>query len=147
MDMGERSMWIKKIACREVVERSVQHVDSGNAEAFAHLFSEDATLVRPDGTVLHGRDAIGHNYAARSLDRITRHLVTNIVVDVGEDGLARTCSYVLLWSGSTDTPDSMLGRQAHTRQLVGEFHDVLRQEVDGVWRIQQRKAHFILHME
>lgn len=145
--MNQQAIWMEKLACREVVERSVRHVDAGDADAFAALFAEDAALLRPGGAALQGREAIRRSYAARPADRITRHLVANTVVDIRADGLARACSYVLLWSGSADAPDGAFGRPAHARQIVGEFDDLLRRQADGAWRIQRREARFVLHAE
>lgn len=145
MHEATTSAWLAKLACRELIEQSVRHVDDGDAEAFSRLFTEDAVLVRPSGAVLHGREAIRLSYAARPADRITRHLVTNVVVAVEEQDRARARSSVLLWTGSVGTPATAFGRPADARQLVGEFDDQLLRMPDGAWRLQRREARFVLH--
>lgn len=136
-----------KFACREVVEQSVQHLDGGDLDAFCALFSSDAILVRPGGGAIHGREEIRSAYAARPAGRVTRHLVTNVVVTLQGSGQARARSYVLLWSGRADGEPGKQGWAADARQLVGEFEDDLICQPDGSWRIQQRKARFVLHAE
>ena len=145
MQEATTSTWLAKLACRELIEQSVRHVDDGDAEAFSRLFTDDAVLVRPSGAALHGREAIRRSYAARPADRITRHLVTNVVVAVDEHGRARARSSVLLWSGTTDAPATAFGRPADARQLVGEFDDQLQRMPDGAWRLHRREARFVLH--
>ena len=134
---------IIKQACRELVLRAAAHADANEPCALAALFAEDGVLVRPGAEPLVGRDAIRQSYAQRSAERITRHLVTNIVVDIESETEARAASLVLLWSGSThDTPGPQ-GRPAQ-RQVVGEFADRLSLTPEG-WRIARREARFVLH--
>lgn len=143
--MDEHAQWLAKWACREVIELSAQHADSGDAEALSRLFTDDAVLVRPSGAVLHGREAIRQSYAERPAHRITRHLLAGCVLSVTEDGQARARSRVLLWTGSSDAPASQFGRPADARQIVGEFDDHLERMPDGTWRIARREASFVLH--
>lgn len=137
--------WIAKLACRELIETSVQHVDDGKAAAFAALFAPDAVLVRPNGSLLEGRAAIEAAYAQRPATRITRHLVSNVVVTLDGTDSARARSYVLLWSSDAIEADPVYGRRADARQLVGEFEDQLSRRADGQWQLQSRQARFVLH--
>ena len=130
-------------ACRELVLRAALHADANAPAPLAGLFTEDAVLARPNAEPLHGRTAIQKAYEQRPADRLTRHLVTNIVVDIESATQARAISYVLLWAGTgTDTPGA-LGRPAHRCQ-VGEFDDRFALTPDG-WRIARREARFVLH--
>lgn len=132
-------------ACRETILRAAAAADAGDSQAVANRFAADAVLERPGAPALHGRDAIRSSYAARSTDRLTRHLVTNTLVEVSETSEARATSLVLLWSASMADVAGQRGRPA-TGQVVGEFHDVLRLTGEG-WRIAHRKALFVLHSE
>lgn len=144
--MNEVDQWLARLACRDVVERSARCVDDGDADGIAALFAPDGVLQRSGGAALQGCEAIRASYAARPADRITRHLVTNTVVDLdGNTAHARSC--VLLWSGSSDDSDSPFGRTAQQRQLIGEFDDLLQQQADGAWRITRRIASFALYRE
>jgi uncharacterized protein (TIGR02246 family) len=143
--MDKQAQWMAKSNCREVVEQSVRYVDAGDAEAFSQLFAEDAVLLRPNGQAIEGREAIYQAYAQRPADRLTRHLVTNVAVDVSADGQARARSYVLLWSGTVAGAASTAGSPADARQQVGEFFDQLTQAANGDWLIQRREAKFVLY--
>lgn len=145
--MNEVDQWLTRLACGDVIERSARCVDDGDAHGIAALFAEDGVLQRPSGEPLQGREAIRASYAARPAERITRHLVTNTVINLQSDGSAHAKSRVLLWSGSSDTPDSPFGRQAQPRELVGEFDDLLQRQSDGAWRIVRRTASFALYRE
>jgi len=143
MDAADR-MAIRQ-ACSELVLRAVACVDGNDAARLARLFAEDAVLVRPNGAALHGREAIRDAYAQRPADRITRHLVTNTVVEVESPTRARALSYVLLWTGSATDAAGPNGRPAQPRQVVGEFDDRFSFTPDAGWLIQRREARFVLH--
>lgn len=134
-------------ACRDVVIRAAACVDANDAATFARLFTDDGVLVRPAGKPLIGRDAIRQAYEQRSADRITRHLVTNMLVDVNLPDQASVRSYVLLWSGSAGDEDGESGRPAKSRQLVGEFKDHFVRDNEGAWLIRHRQARFVLYRE
>jgi uncharacterized protein (TIGR02246 family) len=131
-------------ACRRTLVRAAAAADAGDAAALAELFTSDAQLQRPGASPLHGRAAIEAAYAQRPAQRLTRHLLTNMQVEIQTPDLARATSLVLLWSGNRDDPPGPHGRPADARQVVGEFHDLLQRTPEG-WRIRQRLAHFILH--
>lgn len=131
-------------ACRRTLILAAAAADAGNAAALAALFTAEAQLLRPGAPPILGQAAIEAAYAERPAQRLTRHLLTNILVEVESPDLARATSSVLLWSGNRDDPPGPYGRPADARQVVGEFHDLLVPTSAG-WRIHQRHARFILH--
>jgi len=131
-------------ACRELVLRAARCADAGDAAGLAQLFAPDGILVRPNAQPLQGRTAIEAAYAQRPADRLTRHLVTNTLVEIESPSSARALSYVLLWTGSSTDPEGLRGRPAHAGPLVGEFDDRFTLGPEG-WRIQRRDARFVLH--
>lgn len=131
-------------ACRELVLRAARCADAGDAAGLAQLFAPDGILVRPHAAPLQGRASIEAAYAQRPAGRLTRHLVTNTLVETESPASARALSYVLLWTGSSADLDTPHGRPAHARQLVGEFDDRFALGAEG-WRIQRRDARFVLH--
>ncbi|HUG26295.1 nuclear transport factor 2 family protein [Piscinibacter sp.] len=131
-------------SCRELVLQAAARVDAGDATGFADLFLANGVLVRPNTQPLHGRDAIRDTYSKRPANRMTRHLVTNVLVDVQSSVQARVLSYVTLWVGSTDDAPGPHGRPAQGPRVVGEFEDLLSLSSEG-WRIARREARFLLH--
>jgi uncharacterized protein (TIGR02246 family) len=142
--MDALSQLLIKEACRELVLRSAACADANDAAGLAALFAADGTLVRPDGTALQGRQAIEVAYRLRPAERITRHLVTNTVVDIESPEAAHVLSSVLLWSGATTDAEGPQGRPANPRQLLGNFDDRCVLTPEG-WRFAQRRASFALH--
>ena len=134
-------------ACQQVVLRAAACVDANDAAELALLFASDAALVRPGAEPLIGREAIRATYERRPKGRITRHLVTNMVVDVESSDRARVRSYVLLWTSSQTEEDGPTGRTADGRQLVGEFDDRIVRDARGAWLMQRREARFVMHRD
>lgn len=142
MDAAERQAI--QHACTELVLRAAARADAGDVAGLAQLFAPQGMLSRPNAQPLEGRDAIEAAYAQRPPTRITRHLITNTLVNVESPTQARALSYVLLWAGSADDAAGPHGRPVHGRPMVGEFEDVFSLEPQG-WRILRREARFVLH--
>ena len=130
-------------ACAGLVHRAATLTDRPAPDEFAALFTMNAELVRPNGDAVIGRPEIEASYRARSADRLTRHLITTVVVDVESSTSARGKSVALLWSGSLNDSAGPFGRPAHARQVVGEFEDQFELTAEG-WRIARRQAQFLL---
>ena len=131
-------------SCQALVWRSAALVDSQRTQQLAEVFADEAVMVRPGQQELRGIAEIIRAYAARPSGRITRHLVTNTLVEVESRSVARSRSYVLLWAGSEDDESGPRGRPASAAQVVGEFDDVFALDTAG-WRIVRREARFVLH--
>ncbi len=134
-------------ACTRLVLDAVAANDGGDFEAFAALFTPDGILRRPSGEPLHGREAIAASYGTRPASRITRHVVSNVRIDVESSAAARGLSYVVLYAADGDAaPDRHFGVPADPRTLVGEFEDRFVLTGEG-WRIAERDARFVMHAE
>lgn len=142
--MNNDMQQLNRQACIDLVLRAAAYADAGDAQRFAQLFAEDAVLKRPTGEPLHGRPAIEAAYQQRPAGRITRHLLTNICVDMHEAETASAHSQVLLWSCDDSEPVTAYGRKAHGRQLLGEFEDHFCRRADGQWLIARREARFVM---
>ncbi|WP_449413928.1 nuclear transport factor 2 family protein [Pandoraea soli] len=132
---------LAKQACHDLVMRFVACNDRRDPMGLAALFAQTGVLVRPNGETLVGPEAIAAAYAERPADRLTRHLVGNVLIDVTSPTSAIGSSTVLLWSGSTHDAPGPFGRPAQGRQVMGEFEDTFVLTAGG-WRIARRQAHF-----
>jgi len=131
-------------ACRELALAAADAIDGRDFQALVALFTPDGVLVRPDGTLLQGHAAILAAYAARSPDRLTRHLVSNQRVEVDlAAGTARSACTIILWSGRHSDALTPRGRPADPVQQVGEIRDQCMR-TDAGWRIARREAWFTL---
>ena len=132
-------------ACRDLVMKAARCTDAQDHDGFAALFAEDAVVTRPGGQPLQGREAILASYRARPKERITRHLVSNCIVEVVSAGEARATSCVQVWSATAGGEATALGLKAHPRVAVGEFDDRFVFVPGQGWRISQREARFVMH--
>ncbi|MGE0141428.1 MAG: nuclear transport factor 2 family protein [Ilumatobacteraceae bacterium] len=143
MDDVERML--AERACERVVVASATCNDSRDWAGLAALYTADGVVVRPNGQRLEGRDAIEAGYAAGPADRVTRHLCTNMRVEVDGPDEARVDTTVFIVSGvRSDDPDATFGVLPSARHLVGEFADRLVRTGDG-WRIAERHARLVMH--
>jgi len=105
--------------------------DSGDWEAVAATFTEDASFVRPaGGDPVVGRAAILASFTSRP-PRKSCHLITNIVVDVlSETEAASRCTLLLYAAPAGESTAASPG-------LIGGFRDKLVRTAEG-WRFAER---------
>jgi hypothetical protein len=112
-------------ACERLIVDSARCNDERQWAALAGLYTSAGVVVRPSGQRLEGREAIEAAYAAGPPDRVTRHLCTNLRVDVdGPDDAHGTTAVLIVADGS---------------YRVGEFADRFERTQEG-WKIAERRA-------
>jgi uncharacterized protein (TIGR02246 family) len=127
-------------ACTRLVVDSATCNDQREWAALAALYTPDGVVVRPNGQRLEGRAEIEAAYAAGPPERVTRHLCTNVTVEVDGPDDAHASTTVLIVSGTrSDDPDVRFGIEPSERHLVGEFADRFARTEEG-WRIAERRA-------
>jgi 3-phenylpropionate/cinnamic acid dioxygenase small subunit len=117
-----------------LMSRYCRLYDSGDFEGYAQLFA-GARVVGPLAT-LQGIDEIAAYHRANCLlydgTPQTRHVTTNIEIEVAPDGLTATGrSYVTIYQALPDFPLQAI--------FVGGYHDEFVKN-DGEWRFAQREA-------
>ena len=117
-------------AIRELLHGYCLCVDSGDADKWVDLFTDDATFTVQRGSFgiegpVTGRAALHRLASGFRADGL--HFSSNAVIDVQGDE-ATVTSYVLVLQG-TDDPNVRLG---------GRYQDQLRR-VDGRWRFASRQ--------
>jgi ketosteroid isomerase-like protein len=130
--------------CRDTAIRSFTLIDAQDWEMLAMLYVEDAVFARPTAPdqPIRGRDAILAQYQARPKTKVTRHMVSNVVIDVRGGDKAKGLLYVLLYTGTTGSEAPAFPIAADPVQLVGEFcDDYIRTEAG--WRIAKRIGRMI----
>lgn len=114
--------------CARLVALYANLNDSADWAEVANLYTADGVMVRPtapDAPVL-GRSAILAAFEARP-PRTTRHICSNVVIEVDSDTAARGTSAMLLFTAPDAPP------------LVGSFHDRFELTADG-WRFAERRG-------
>jgi pimeloyl-ACP methyl ester carboxylesterase len=120
-------------ACARQIHRYAIFIDAGDHASLADLFTEHAVFARPSdpSALIQGRAAILADFESRPL-RMTRHSVTNVVVDVLSQDAARAQSQMTLVVGSGSATPARL-----EMILVGSFEDVFEKS-DGRWLFSRR---------
>jgi uncharacterized protein (TIGR02246 family) len=139
---GDRDLerWVDKLEIRELIERSVRHVDDQDAAAFAELFEDDGVL-QLAGTVFAGQEALRAMFGGGAsgpawteprgllLQPGSMHLTGNPVIEVDGDVATAETDMVTLVRGDD-------GRSKIT--LLARYRDRLRRGTDGTWRLRSR---------
>ena len=117
-----------------LMSRYCRLYDSGDFEGYAQLF-HGARVVGPLST-LNGADEVVAYHRTNCLlydgSPQTRHVTTNIEIDVADDGLtAKARSYVTVYQALPDFPLQAI--------FVGGYNDEFVKS-GGEWRFSQREA-------
>ena len=117
--------------CAKLIARYANLVDAADWPAVAALYTEDAVFARPTNpdAPLLGREAILAAFLARPA-RVTRHVCSNVVVEVEGPESARATSAMVLYLA--DKPP-----------LAGSFHDRFRLTPAG-WRFAERRGSVVI---
>lgn len=113
-------------------------VDFRDFDSFAELFAEDGEL--DAGQLLQGRQAIAEAIARRPYELRSRHVLSNIFIDVLSATEARGISYLTLYRHHG--PESLEGAPVDFQgpAAVGHYEDRFAKTADG-WKFKRRKLH------
>jgi hypothetical protein len=127
-----------EMACQRLVIASYSLMDQGRYEETAALFTQDAIWVR-GGKPVSGRDAILASLNQRPDADLSRHLVTNILVDLMSDseGTATACFVPLR---GTKREDGSVATPSITN--IGDLAYRFRREANG-WLIAHLQPRII----
>ena len=131
--------------CSRLVLRSLRAFDERDWSGYAELFTADGVFIRANapGEPLVGREAIRRALEERPATRLTRHLCTNLEIDVLDTEHARGFCYLLLYAGDASQPETAGGRPADGVQRVGEYRDTFVRAAAG-WLIARREGRLVL---
>ena len=135
--MDDLERFVIEHACMKLMVGYCVHADHGRADEFAALFAEDGAWVQGSGDEIRGREALRGYILGRPGRTLTRHLITNLLVDVISANSASGTAYALVFrerdydgSGSATIPPP---------GAVIEYQDEFIRAAEG-WRIQRRRS-------
>jgi ketosteroid isomerase-like protein len=137
--MDPLELLLAERACERLVVDFVHRLDLGEPASVAGLFTEDGTWEWPAGErLVEGRDALRAYFGARPADRLSRRVMSNILVTVASPDTATATSYFTTYR--VDGHGGDLLPPGHPVQ-VGHYEDVFRRSQDGTWLLCARVLH------
>ena len=127
-------------ACERIVYAYSRALDLGDMSAAADFFAENGSLTRPmaPDAVIQSREAIRASLLTRPKTLLTKHLATNVMIDVESRDAASGLSYLTMIS-TTPPADAKPPFVSNGPLYFGEFKDRFVRE-KGVWKILERRG-------
>jgi hypothetical protein len=128
-------------ACERLVLGFVHRLDLGEPGSVAELFTEDGSWEWPAGDrLVKGREALRQYFASRPADRLSRRMMSNVLVTATTPDTATATSYFTTYrvdghDGGTDPVPPGPPVQ------VGHYEDTFRRASDGTWLLASRVLH------
>ena len=125
-------------AIERILFRYARCVDSADWEGLGDLFRYGQVVTEGVGGVAVGADAVRDVW--RTVNRVhpdgtlrTRHLLTNIIVDVFADGdSAKADAYFMVFQATPELP---------LQPIAGGRYEDTFHKIEGVWWFKQKKIH------
>ena len=126
-------------ACERLIYLYSRALDLGDMSAAADCFAHNGSMARPmmPEQIIEGREAIRAALLTRPKTLLTKHLATNVTIDVESREAARGLSYLTMIS---TTPGEAKPPYLSSGPLwFGEFQDRYVRE-GGVWKFLSRRG-------
>jgi hypothetical protein len=127
-------------ACERLVYDYSRALDLGDMSGAADFFAENGSMARPmaPNQVIEGRETIRASLLTRPKTLLTKHLATNVMIDVETRDTARGISYLTMIA-TTPPGEAAPPFVSQGPIYFGEFRDRFVRE-QGVWRFLERRG-------
>ena len=127
-------------ACERLIYEYSRALDQGDMSAAADCFAENGSMARPmmPDQVIQGRETLRASLLTRPKTLLTKHLATNVMIDVESRDSAHGISYLTMIS-TTPPADAKPPYLSAGPVWWGEFKDRYVRE-NGVWRFLERRG-------
>jgi hypothetical protein len=127
-------------ACERIVYAYSRALDMGDMSTAADFFAENGSMARPMAPeqVIRGRETIRAALLTRPKTLLTKHLATNVMIDVLSRDEARGLSYLTMIS-TTPPGDAIAPYVSAGPVYFGEFKDRFLRE-GGEWKFLERRG-------
>ena len=134
-------------ACERLMYIYARALDLGDLSAAADCFAEDATMARPmaPDQVIEGRESIRAALLTRPSTLLTKHLVSNVMIDVESADRARgiSCLTMISTTPPADTRPPFISKGP---LYFGVFQDRFVRE-QGAWKFLERRGSIQMKLE
>jgi hypothetical protein len=126
--------------CERLVYEYSRALDLGDLSAAADFFAENGSMARPmaPDQVVQGRESIRAALLTRPKTLLTKHLASNVIIDVETRDTARGISYLTMIS-TTPAADARPPYVSQGPVWFGEFKDRYVRE-NGAWKFLERRG-------
>jgi len=127
-------------ACERIVYEYSRALDLGDLSGAADFFAENGSMARPmmPDQVITGRETIRASLLTRPKTLLTKHLATNVMIDVESRDSARGISYLTMIS-CTPPAEARPPFISQGPLYFGEFRDRFVRE-NGQWKFLERRG-------
>ena len=127
-------------SCERLVYEYSRALDLGDMSAAADCFAANGSMARPmaPDQVIQGRETIRTSLLTRPKTLLTKHLATNIMIDVESRDSASGLSYLTMIS-TTPPADVKPPYLSQGPVYFGEFRDRYVRE-NGIWKFLERRG-------
>jgi SnoaL-like protein len=127
-------------ACERLIHIYSRALDLGDMSAAADCFAENGSMARPmmPDAVIQGRETIRASLLTRPKTLLTKHLATNVMIDVESRDTASGLSYLTMIS-TTPPADARPPYVSQGPLYFGEFKDKFVRE-NGAWKFLERRG-------
>ncbi|WP_330304231.1 MULTISPECIES: nuclear transport factor 2 family protein [unclassified Streptomyces] len=133
--MDDLEQLLAERACERLVLDFVRRLDLGEPGTVAELFTEDGTWEWPEGErVVKGREALRDYFGGRPADRLSRRVMTNVLVTLDSPTTATATSYFTTYRVDGHTGGMV---PAGPPVQVGHYEDTFRKAGDA-WLLASR---------
>ena len=129
-------------ACERLVTLYTHYVDFGEGEKVAELFAEKGVWEAGPEIRFEGQSEIAEKMKGRQAmaGRRSRHVCTNLHIEVLDEDHARGLVYLSLYRHDFETDEAQHGPAPDTTPTaVGQYHDEFVR-TDAGWRFSKRSA-------
>ena len=127
-------------ACERIVYEYGRALDLGDLSGAADFFAEKGSMSRPmmPDQVIEGREVIRTSLLTRPKGLLTKHLATNVMIDVESRDSASGISYLTMIA-TTPPADARPPFVSQGPIYFGEFRDRFVRE-NGKWKFLERRG-------
>jgi hypothetical protein len=127
-------------ACERLIFAYTRALDLGDPSGAADFFAEQGSLARPmaPDQVIQGREAIRASLLTRPKTLLTKHLTTNVLLEVESAERASGISYLTMIA-TTPAAGAAAPHLSPGPLYFGEFKDRFVLE-EGVWKFFERRG-------